>query len=75
MRRLRAAWRALHVLALVVGGWWTLRRHFSRWSHSRRQAEVQAWSRQMLGAIGVSLRVRGEAPDPGPALVLANHIS
>jgi 1-acyl-sn-glycerol-3-phosphate acyltransferase len=75
VRQLRAAWRALHVLTLVLSGWWTLRRHFAHWSPARRQDEVQAWSRRMLDAIGVRLQIRGQFPDPGPGLVLANHVS
>ncbi|MBB1254435.1 1-acyl-sn-glycerol-3-phosphate acyltransferase [Streptomyces sp. OF3] len=39
-----------------------------------RAAAVRTWARALLKALGVRLRTRGSCP-PGPALVVANHVS
>ncbi len=75
MKKLRAAWRLLRVLAHLLAGAWTIRRRFGRLDFEQRQALVQDWSLRLLGHLGLSLRVHGELPGRGPLLVLANHIS
>ena len=67
--------RIVRALLHVVGGLWTIRRRFSALSVASRQQLVQGWSRDMLGILGVELRLCGVAPSPGPVLVVANHIS
>lgn len=75
MTHLRAVWRALRVLTHVLGGLWTLRRHFAQLSPSQQQQAVQAWSVRLLRIMGVSWVVHGTPPTAGPLLVVANHIS
>lgn len=75
MTPLRAAWRALRVLLHVLGGLWTIRRHFDGFNSAQRQRAVQDWSRRLLVLMGVGLSWRGTPPATGPLLVVANHIS
>ncbi len=70
-----ACWRLLRVLAELVRGLWTLRTQFTAWTEPQRQAAVQAWSRRVLGHMGVSLALQGEPPGQGPLLVVCNHLS
>jgi 1-acyl-sn-glycerol-3-phosphate acyltransferase len=72
---LRAVWRTLGVLALVVRGWFIIVFLFPRWPAERRQARVQLWSRQMMEALGIRLQVAGDPPAHGPLLLVANHLS
>ncbi|MEN9384961.1 MAG: hypothetical protein RL323_2104 [Pseudomonadota bacterium] len=70
-----ASWRLLRVLGELVRGLWVIRTQFGAWSEVRRQTEVQAWSRRVLGHMGVALDVRGEPAPQGPLLVVCNHLS
>lgn len=74
MTALRAAWRLLSALAHAIGGWWTITFAFPRLTPDQREARVSAWARQMLGILGIELRLRG-TPASGPVLLVANHIS
>ncbi len=75
MKPLRTTWRALRALVHVMGGLWTVRRHFGHLSPAQQQQVVQAWSCRMLDHMGVALQVHGTPPTGGPLLVVANHIS
>ena len=75
MKALRAAWAFAQGLWHVLGGLWTLRRHFPRLSPAGRADEVRRWSRRMLAILRVDLRVIGEPPTHGPLLQVCNHIS
>lgn len=72
---LHALWRLFRVLLLILQGWAIIRWRFSGWSAARRQQRVQAWSRQMLSAMGIAWAPEGEPPTQGPLLIVANHIS
>jgi 1-acyl-sn-glycerol-3-phosphate acyltransferase len=63
------------VLWRLVVGYWTIRFRFGPLSDAQRSDEVQRWSRQMLRALGISLHIEGEAPQQGPLLLVANHLS
>ncbi|WP_342129848.1 lysophospholipid acyltransferase family protein [Hydrogenophaga sp. OTU3427] len=75
MRSLRAAGALLSALWHVLGGLWTLRRHFPRLSPAERADEVRRWSRRMLAILRVDLVVLGDPPTHGPLLQVCNHIS
>ena len=75
LRSLRAVLRCMRALWHVLHGLWTIRRSFHGLSVGQRQERVQAWSSRMLAIMGVELRLLGEAPAPGPVLVVANHLS
>jgi 1-acyl-sn-glycerol-3-phosphate acyltransferase len=75
LKQVRALWRLLGVVAGVVGGIWTIRTRFGRYSEAQRQQAVQDWSRRMLQRMGVSWTVHGTPPAQGPVLVVSNHIS
>lgn len=75
MRALRAAWRLAHALIHGLAGWTTIVFLFPRMSQPRREATVQAWAQRMLEVLGVGLEVRGSAPEAGPLMLVANHIS
>lgn len=75
MSRLKASWRLLRVTLHVLGGLWTIRTQFGRLPHAQCQLIVGAWSRRMLAIMGIALDVQGQAPQRGPVLQVANHIS
>jgi 1-acyl-sn-glycerol-3-phosphate acyltransferase len=75
MRSLLACWKLLRAVAHMVGGWWTIRRHFHALPQAERDARVQQWAEHMLAIMGVALQVQGTPPVAGPALVVCNHLS
>lgn len=75
MRSLLACWKLLRAVAHMVGGWWTIRRHFHGMPQAERDARVQQWAERMLAVMGVRLEVQGTPPAAGPALVVCNHLS
>ena len=75
MRSLRALWRLGRVLLHALRGWFIITLRFPHWPQQRREATVQAWSRDMLRILGIALRVEGRAPLHGPLLLVANHLS
>jgi 1-acyl-sn-glycerol-3-phosphate acyltransferase len=75
MRVVRAAWRLVRALAHALAGWRTILFEFPRLPPSERDERVRAWAQQMLGVLGIELRVRGSPPEHGPMLLVANHIS
>ncbi len=44
-------------------------------SHARRDSLIRNWSRQMLGVLGLKVRVERPPPHPGGALLVCNHVS
>ncbi len=75
MAFLRAAWRLWRVLVHACAGLATIGFVFPRLNLPQREARVQAWSLKMLALLGVRLEVRGQPPETGPVLLVANHIS
>lgn len=82
MRLLRAAWRVLRASLHVLHGMLIVGTRFDGIDTPRRRQYVQWWSAKYLRLLGVGLVVVGEAaresngaPNRGPALVVANHIS
>jgi 1-acyl-sn-glycerol-3-phosphate acyltransferase len=71
---LRAIWRILAVIAMVVRGLWLAGRVMPRLDGAGRHAIVQRWSVQMLRCLGVEVRVSGTA-HAGAVLMVANHVS
>ena len=73
VRWMRASWRGVHLLALLVAA--TVD---GRWiSRPRRGAEgavwIHGWCRRMVRAIGLEYSVSGEPPSGG--VVVSNHLS
>ena len=75
MRLLRIPYRLLAVLWRLVVGYWTIRVRFAGMNNVQRSDEVQRWSRQMLHALGIALHIEGIAPQQGPLMLVANHLS
>ncbi|WP_395688276.1 lysophospholipid acyltransferase family protein [Caenimonas koreensis] len=75
MKLLRAVWTALRVIAQVLSGVGIILTQFKRIDQPAREAHVQAWANRMLGALGITLEVRGEPVAQGPTMMVANHIS
>lgn len=74
MRPLLAAWRLLRVLVHGVHGLLLVLVVFPRLPVARRQAHIAWWSAKLLRVLGMQLQVQGRF-NPGPSLVVANHIS
>ena len=74
MSTLRAIWRVLGVIAMVMRGLWLAGLVMPRLDAAGRHAIVQRWSVQMLRCLGVQVRVSGAA-HPGAVLMVANHVS
>jgi 1-acyl-sn-glycerol-3-phosphate acyltransferase len=70
----RGAFRLLSIAACLAWGLATATLIFPIASRSLRLALRGFWARSMLHAIGIELRVDGEAIAPG-SLVVANHVS
>ena len=75
MNSLRGCWRLGRALGVILAGWTTIVFLFPRLDGALQEARVQAWARQMLTVLGIALELRGDAPAPGPLLLVANHIS
>ena len=75
MRGLVAVAKLVRVLWRALAGYFTIVFVFPRLAPAAREARVQAWARDMLRALGMTLQVRGEPAAGGPALIVANHIS
>jgi 1-acyl-sn-glycerol-3-phosphate acyltransferase len=75
LRFLRVPIRLLRVLWCLLEGYWNVRVFFPRLDDTQRSDEVQRWSRRMLRALGITLHIEGEAPQHGPLLLVANHLS
>jgi lyso-ornithine lipid O-acyltransferase len=72
---LRGSYRFLHlVLFLIYGSLLTLRHGSSERGRERLVSIRRRWYRRALEIIGVEVSCRS-APVPGPALVVANHVS
>lgn len=69
MKAIRLAAFALHLLAGLAAA-----ALFPLLPRAARHAITKSWSRAMLAMLGVGLEVQGELA-PGPALVVANHVS
>jgi 1-acyl-sn-glycerol-3-phosphate acyltransferase len=74
MRSLRGALRLLACVALGLRGVAIVLLLFPRLTRTEREARIRWWSKQMLVAIGIELRVEG-VPAGGASLLVANHIS
>jgi 1-acyl-sn-glycerol-3-phosphate acyltransferase len=75
LRTLRALWRLIRsVLHMLHGVGIVLFGGFMRWPPPRRQARIQWWAAKMLRMLGVRLVASG-TPQPGPVLLVANHVS
>lgn len=74
MSALLALWRILGVIGMVLRGLWLAGMVMPRLDDAGRHAVVQRWSLQLLRRLGVELRMSG-APDMGPVLMAANHVS
>ena len=75
MRLFRVLAKLPPLLRHIAIGWWTIRRHFPQLDEAARGQRVQAWSLELMGILGISLRVSGTPPRLGPLLLVANHIS
>jgi 1-acyl-sn-glycerol-3-phosphate acyltransferase len=74
VRFLRAVWRLLHCIAVGLHGVGIVLLRFPHLTPSQRQARICWWSKKMLAAMGVALRVEG-VPAEDAGLLVANHIS
>ena len=75
MKALAALWKLARGFVHALAGWATIVFIFPRLAPAQRQARVQAWARRMLAVLGVTLELRGQPPQEGPLLLVANHIS
>ena len=71
----RVGFRLGRTLLHVLRGWWTIRRHFPRYTTAQREQAVQRWAQGMLGIFGIALVRRGPELAAGPVLLVANHLS
>ena len=74
-RNLRAVLRLLRLLSHLVKGLLKIAFLFPRYSQAQKDQAVQIWAFALLKRLGITLRVRGQAPLTGPVLLAANHIS
>ena len=77
-----AAWTALVAVARllrlvlhVLGGWLTIRLRFAGLTQREREQCVQRWANGMLARLRVDVQRQGLLLQPGPLLLVANHMS
>ena len=75
MKAIVAGWRLLAAVGFGLRGLAIIRFRFPHLDAAAREAQVQRWARQMLGALGIALEVHGTPAAAGPVLLVANHIS
>lgn len=75
MNNFRASWRLLRFGFHLLAGLWVVWFAFPRLSTPQRHTGVQMWARKMLSVLGLQLQVKGQVPESGPVLLVANHIS
>ncbi|MBS1209563.1 MAG: acyltransferase family protein [Proteobacteria bacterium] len=73
-RDIRAAWRLIHVVWLVLRGIATVRICFPRWGAVQQRAMKQAWSRRLVEVLGVRIDPC-DVQLPASTLIVCNHIS
>ena len=74
MQTLHALLKLLRVLKWVCIGYWRVKTRFHQFTEPQRARAVEEWSRHMLHAMGIDVRVKGH-PAKGPVLMASNHIS
>lgn len=74
LRQIRAAWRLTLVLLHILWGCLIVATTFPHRSLASQRRAKRDWSRQILGHLGVRLKVLGKVP-AGGVLIVANHIS
>ncbi|WP_077034194.1 1-acyl-sn-glycerol-3-phosphate acyltransferase [Pelomonas sp. KK5] len=75
MRLPIAIWRLCRLLLHVLRGLAIVHLRFGGLDAAGRQRHIQAWSQGLLRVLGIGFSVRGDAPQPGPRLLVANHAS
>lgn len=72
---LRATWRLSRVAFHLLAGLWLVWFTFPRLGSQMQHVRIQVWALKMLRVLGLELQVKGQAPEFGPMLLVANHIS
>ena len=74
MKSLVAFARLLRIVLHLLAGAWTIRWTFPKLSEVQKNERIQAWARALLAQLAIQLIVKG-AQQPGPVLLVSNHIS
>jgi len=73
--RFIAIFRLLKIAPHVVAGLFVIYRRFPQWTSERRSQYVEYWAHHLIRHLAIQLVVKGEPPQKGPVLLVANHIS
>ena len=73
--RLRLLWVLAAAIFIVLRGYLTMRLVFPFCGLAAKQALTQRWARRLLRLFRVEVEISGAAPQTGPVLLAANHIS
>jgi 1-acyl-sn-glycerol-3-phosphate acyltransferase len=73
--RLRLVWVLFAAIFLVLRGYLTMLLLFPFRDAPAQQALTQSWARDLLRLFRVEVEITGAAPQTGPVLLAANHIS
>jgi 1-acyl-sn-glycerol-3-phosphate acyltransferase len=74
LKNLVAFARLLRIVLHLLAGAWTIRWVFPKLSEAQKNERIQAWARALLAQLAIKLIVNG-AQQPGPVLLVSNHIS
>ncbi|MEY2860855.1 MAG: hypothetical protein RL392_1313 [Pseudomonadota bacterium] len=66
--------RLLRVVLHLLVGAWTIHRIFPKLSEAQKNQRIQAWALALLAHLAIKLVVKG-MQQPGPVLLVSNHIS
>jgi 1-acyl-sn-glycerol-3-phosphate acyltransferase len=74
VKSLMAFVRLLRVVLHLLVGAWTIHRIFPKLSEAQKNQRIQAWALALLAHLAIKLVVKG-MQQPGPVLLVSNHIS
>ena len=75
MNTLRACWKLTRLALHLIRGLVTIHFVFPKLNPTQKQERIQAWALSLLAQIAIKFEVHGEAPQHGPVLLVANHVS
>jgi len=71
----QALCRSVRLQVHVFKGWWTVIRRFPKCNATQKAQHIRLWANETLALLRVEVEVHDRAPQQGPLLLAANHVS
>jgi len=75
LRHAQALLRGVRLQLHLFKGWWTVIRRFPKCNATQKEQHIRRWANETLALLAVEVEVHGQAPQQGPLVLAANHIS